>query len=105
MIALAQASAQTSAHATPTESNGIRILPALAKMSIDGKAQDWDLSGGIFICDDVQTQRANLNVWMHAQCDADNLYLLARFKDQSPLNNLGQALGLHPEQWTNEKRH
>ena len=80
------------ARATPTESNGIRILPALALMNIDGKTDDWDLSGGIFICDDVQTQRDNLAVWMHAQYDAKNLYLLARFKDQSPLNNPGQTL-------------
>jgi len=61
-------------------------------MSVDGKANDWDLSGGIFVCDDVQTQRDNLSVWLHAQYDADNLYLLARFKDQSPLNNPGQTL-------------
>ena len=88
LIALTQATA----HATPTESNGIRILPASAKMSIDGKTDDWDLTGGIFICDDVQTQRDNLAVWMHAQYDAKNLYLLARFKDQSPLNNPGQTL-------------
>lgn len=92
LIALAQASTRTPAQATPTENNGIRILPAPAQMSVDGKATDWDLSGGIFICDDVQTQRGNLNVWVHAQYDAGNLYLLARFKDQSPLNNPGQTL-------------
>ncbi len=83
---------QAPAWATPTENNGIRILPAPPTMSIDGKTDDWDLSGGIFICDDVQTQRGNLSVWMHAQYDQKFLYLLARFKDQSPLNNPGQTL-------------
>lgn len=93
LVTLTQVTAmQVPAHATPTENNGIRILPAPAAMSIDGKANDWDLSGGIFICDDVQTQRGALSVWMHAQYDADNLYLLARFKDQSPLNNPGQTI-------------
>lgn len=80
------------AGATPTENNGIRILPAPANLKVDGKINDWDLSGGIFICDDAQTQRDNLAVWMHAQYDRDNLYLLARFKDQTPLNNPGQTL-------------
>ncbi|HWE04328.1 MAG TPA: hypothetical protein VG326_18125 [Tepidisphaeraceae bacterium] len=80
------------AAATPTENNSIRVLPAPGKVVVDGKTDDWDLSGGIFICDDVQTQRDTIAVWLHAMYDKDNLYLLAHFKDQTPLNNPGQTL-------------
>ena len=78
--------------ATPTENNSFRILPAPGKVVVDGKADDWDLSGGIFICDDVQTQRDNTAAWVHAMYDRDNLYLLAQFKDLTPLNNPGQTI-------------
>lgn len=36
------------ATATPTENVSFRVLPAPAKMVVDGKTGDWDLSGGIF---------------------------------------------------------
>lgn len=81
-----------SAMATPTENLGIRVLPAPGTVSIDGKANDWDLSGGIFACDDVENQRDKMAVWMHAMYDRDNLYLLARFRDETPLNNPGQTI-------------
>ncbi len=78
--------------ATQTENNGIRILPASGPVVVDGKANDWDLSGGIFICDSVETQRDQYAVWLHVMHDAKNLYVLARFLDQTPLNNPGQTI-------------
>jgi len=82
----------TSGDATPTENNGIRVLPAPGKVAVDGKANDWDLSGGIFVCDNVETQRDKYAVWLHAMYDRDNLYILARFIDATPLNNPGQTI-------------
>ena len=78
--------------ATPTENNGLRVLPAPANVVIDGKTNDWDLSAGIFCCDDVENQRERMGVWFHAMYDKDNLYLLARFLDETPLNNPGQTI-------------
>ncbi|MDB6030952.1 MAG: hypothetical protein JWM16_1290 [Verrucomicrobiales bacterium] len=80
------------AYATPTENVSFRVLPAPAKMVVDGKTSDWDLSGGIFACDDVEEQRDHFSVWLHAQYDAENLYLLARWNDDTPLNNPGQTI-------------
>ncbi len=80
------------ATATPTENVAFRVLPAPAGMDIDGKVGDWDLSGGIFACDDVETRRNHYSVWLHAQYDAGNLYLLARWNDDTPLNNPGQTI-------------
>jgi len=81
------------AGATETENLGIRVLPAPGKVVIDGKFDDWDLSGGVFACGDAETQRDKYAVWFHAMYDAENLYLLARWRDETPMNNPGQTAG------------
>ncbi len=78
--------------ATPTENTGLRVLPAPGKVIVDGQVADWDLSSGVFACDDVQTQRESMAVWFHAMYDADYLYVLARFIDETPMNNPGQTI-------------
>lgn len=80
------------AGATQTENNTMRILPAPGQVAVDGRANDWDLSGGIFICDSVETQRDQYAVWLHTMYDAKGLYVLAHFIDQTPLNNPGQTI-------------
>ena len=77
----------TTVSATPTENREIRILPATGKMKIDGKVGDWDMSGGVFGCPDVEKNRKTAATWVHAMYDADYLYVLARFRDPHPLNN------------------
>ncbi len=79
--------------ATQTENFGMRVLPAPGPVTVDGKADDWDLSGGVFACDDVENGREQFAVWIHAMYDADNLYVLAHFTDPTPLNNPGQTGG------------
>jgi hypothetical protein len=79
------------ARATETENLNIRILPTPGAMAIDGKVADWDLSGGVFVCGDVENLREQLSVWVHAMYDADNLYVLARFRDPTPMSNPGLA--------------
>ena len=54
------------AFATQTEHVSFRALPAPPSIAIDGKTADWDLSGGIFACDDGEKQRENFGVWLHA---------------------------------------
>ena len=83
---------QISALGTPTENNGLRVLPAPSHVVIDGKIDDWDLSAGIFCCDNVEDQRDHFAVWLHAMYDENNLYILARFTDETPLNNPGQTI-------------
>ena len=82
--------------ATETENLGIRLLPAPGKVGIDGKFDDWDLRGGVFVCGDVEHQRDQLAVWIHAMVDAENLYVLARWRDETPLSNPGLAGSDHP---------
>ena len=59
---------------------------------MDGKVDDWDLSAGIFACDEMEEQREHFGVWRHAQYDVENLYMLARWIDETPLNSPGQSI-------------
>lgn len=83
MVLLSEASA------TETENLGIRVLPAPGEVTVDGKIDDWDLSGGIFACKDIENQRDEYACWLHVMYDADNLYILARWIDGTPMNNPG----------------
>ena len=73
--------------AVETENHGIRVLPAPGKVEVDGKTDDWDLSGGVFACGEVEHLRDQYAVWFHAMYDTENIYLLARWSDPTPMNN------------------
>jgi len=94
VLALGLAAGQP-ARATETENLGIRILPTPGKVAVDGQVADWDLTGGVFVCGDVENLRDQLAVWIHAMYDADNLYVLARFIDETPMSNPGSIAGDH----------
>jgi hypothetical protein len=81
------------AFATETENLGIQVLPAPGKVTVDGKFDDWDLTGGVFACGDVENLRDKLACWFHLMYDRDSLYLLARWIDQTPMNNPGSSRG------------
>lgn len=80
-------------HATETENLNIQILPKPGMLVVDGKFNDWDLSGGIFVCGDVEGLRDKMGLWIHTMHDAENLYVLARFKDPTPMSNPGSVVG------------
>ncbi|HUT60574.1 MAG TPA: hypothetical protein VNA25_22240, partial [Phycisphaerae bacterium] len=75
--------------ATETENLNMQVLPAPGKVAIDGKFDDWDLTGGILACGDAENLHDKYSVWFHTMYDGENLYLLARWKDPTPLNNPG----------------
>ena len=77
--------------ATETENTNMPVLSAGGAVKIDGKSQDWDLSGGIFICGDVENTREQYALWLHTMYDQDNLYFLCRWIDATPLNNPGNS--------------
>ncbi|OPZ31320.1 MAG: hypothetical protein BWZ02_00280 [Lentisphaerae bacterium ADurb.BinA184] len=79
--------------ATETENLGIRILSAPGKVAVDGKFDDWDLTGGVFTTGDAENLRAKLATWFHAMYDAESLYLLTRWIDQTPMSNPGTSKG------------
>jgi hypothetical protein len=82
-----------SVFATETENLGIRILPAPGKVVVDGKINDWDLSGGVFVCGDVENMRDKISCWVYTMYDQDNLYVLTKWNDETPMNNPGSVSG------------
>ena len=80
--------------ATETENHGLRVLPSPGALMVDGDTADWDLTGGIFACGELEHLRDNSSAWCHAMYDSETLYILARWKDPTPLNN-PEALGGH----------
>ena len=76
--------------ATETENFNMQVLPALGKVVVDGKFNDWDLTGGILACSDAENLRDQYSQWFHVMFDAENLYVLSRWKDPTPLNNPGE---------------
>ncbi len=85
------AAGATLAVATETENHGIQVLPA-GKVAIDGAIDDWNLAAGVFACNDCENQREQYAVWLHAMADRENLYVLARWTDETPMNNPGQTI-------------
>ena len=79
--------------ATETENHGISIIPAAKPLVIDGAFAEWDLSGGVFVCSDVENLRGRFSSWLHLMYDKDNLYVLARWNDDTPMNNPGLVTG------------
>ena len=70
-----------------TEHLGMRVLPAPGEVTVDGKFDDWDLSGGIFACKSISRYRERFACWFHVMYDAHNIYVLTRWNDPTPMNN------------------
>lgn len=88
-LAFAAVSLCHSAVATETENTDFRILSAPGKVVVDGNLDDWNLSGSLFICSDVENYRDQFASWQSAMYDSENLYLLTRWVDTTPMNNPG----------------
>ncbi len=67
-----------------SQNEGIKVLPAKGKITIDGNLKDWDLSGRIWSFADSNV-RNRFSVEVAAMWDKDNLYLSAKWKDPTPM--------------------
>jgi hypothetical protein len=75
--------------ATETEHTRYKVFRADAPITVDGSWEDWDLTGSMLICSDVENYRDQFASWQCAAYDDENLYLLSRWIDTTPLNNPG----------------
>jgi len=73
--------------ATQTDNYGIHAVPVSGKIAVDGKLNDWDLTGGILMCYDLETLRDKYSATVSAMYDAENLYIAVQWKDDAPLGN------------------
>ncbi|MCX7934559.1 MAG: hypothetical protein N3A66_04775, partial [Planctomycetota bacterium] len=61
--------------AAQSDNRGIHAVPAPGKVTIDGKLDDWDLSGQVFICYDLQTLKDIYSGRVAMMYDAEALYV------------------------------
>ncbi|NOY81841.1 MAG: hypothetical protein GXP31_12670 [Kiritimatiellaeota bacterium] len=73
--------------AQQTNNAELRAVPAPGKGVVDGRLDDWDLSGEILICYDLESLLDTHSVHAAAMYDAGGLYLSFRFRDRTPMVN------------------
>ena len=75
------------APATMTDTHGIHAVPVPGKVTIDGKLDDWDRSGQVLMCYDVETLKDVYSAKVAAMYDAENLYLSVHWTTLHPMSN------------------
>ena len=85
--ALLTLSLAAGASATQTENQGIHAVPAPAGVKVDGKLDDWDLSGAVTMCYDLDTLKDVYSARVAIMYDADNLYVGIEWADTTPMGN------------------
>ena len=74
-------------HAVQTDTHGIHAVPAVTPVVIDGRLDDWDLSGAVLQCYDVETLRDVYSAEIAMMYDADHLYVALHWKSRNPMSN------------------
>lgn len=69
-----------------TDHSEIHVVPTLDKVTIDGKLDDWDLSGAILMFLD-ESSKQTYSVRGAMMYDKDFLYVAAHVKDPTPMVN------------------
>lgn len=73
--------------ATQSDNHGLHAVPPPGPVVIDGRLGDWDLSGRILICYDLESLRDVYSVEAAMMYDAQHCYIALRWKDPKPLGN------------------
>ncbi len=73
--------------ATQTDNTGIHAPPAPRSVVIDGDLKDWDLSGQVLMCYDMESLADVYSGRIAMMHDAENLYVSVHWKDGVPLGN------------------
>jgi hypothetical protein len=76
----------------------IRIVPAPGKVVVDGKLDDWDRSGEIFMFID-EASRESHHVKMAMMYDKDFVYVGGHWKDPTPMRNVNHFGGDVANAW------
>lgn len=85
--ALALLLSSVPAFAVQTDNLGIYAVPVPGKVAVDGKLDDWDLTGQVLMTYDIETLRDIYSGQVASMYDADNLYVSIHWKDPIPMGN------------------
>ena len=73
--------------AAQTDNRGIHAVPPPGKVVIDGRLDDWDLSGQTLICYDVASLKDVYSGRIAMMYDEEALYVSIHWKDRTPMGN------------------
>lgn len=73
--------------ASQTDNHVLFSVPKPGPVKIDGDLHDWDLSGAIFVCRDVNLLRDKYSAEVYSMYDSEALYVATRVTDHTPMVN------------------
>jgi sugar lactone lactonase YvrE len=73
--------------ANQTDNRGMHAVPTPGPVTIDGKLDDWDLSGRILICYDLESLRDVYSATVAMMYDSEALYVAIDWTDATPMGN------------------
>lgn len=94
--------AASSALAIQTDNQGLHAVPVPRQVAVDGDLADWDLSGQVLMCYDVEALIDVHSAKVAAMYDADNLYVSIHWKDKTPLGNSHDPLYQAAKGWAGD---
>lgn len=82
-----------------TQTVGMHAPPAPGTVVVDGRLDDWDLSGTRLMCYDVATLRDRYSAQAAIMHDAEHFYVSLRWKDPTPMVNRYQPIVESGQAW------
>ena len=73
--------------AMQTDNFGLHAVPAPANLQINGRLDEWDLSGEVLMTYDIEALQDIYSARVATMYDAENLYIAVKWKDPIPLGN------------------
>ena len=98
-IILALAAVQAAHAQQSTQNVGMHAVPAPGKVVIDGKLDDWDMSGTRLMCYDVSALRDRYSAQAALMYDAEYFYVSLRWKDPTPMVNRYEPVVERGQAW------
>ena len=77
-------------HAVQSQNHGVRAVPAPKQVTIDGKLDEWDVSGRIEVFANYR-MRNSYSAKVAAMYDKEHLYLSISWRDKTPMFNMIDA--------------
>jgi len=75
------------AWAEGTDNHVLQAVPAPGRVTLDGSLDDWDPSGRILVCSDVDRLVNQFSAWVSMMYDAEALYVGVDWSDPTPMVN------------------
>lgn len=81
---------------------GLQAVPAPGKVVVDGKLEEWDLSGQVTACNDVHAELDVYSTRIALMYDEDYLYIALQFRDWTPMQSRIEPRREYARGWSSD---